>query len=265
MIRVGVLGAAGRMGRMVCRAVLDDPQLDLVAAVSPAHAGARVADLAGDEVTDLTVDGEPDALLAGGAEVGVDFTQPDAVMTNVRWLIEHGIHAVVGTTGLTVADLAEIRSATEATGGRANAIVASNFAIGAVLMQRFAELAAPHMPAAEIIELHHEGKLDAPSGTALSTAARIAAARSEPWFGPADERVPGVRGGDADGVRVHSVRLPGLVAHQEVLFGATGQTLSIRHDTTDRVSFMPGVVLAIKAVAGRPGLTIGLESLLGLS
>jgi 4-hydroxy-tetrahydrodipicolinate reductase len=264
VIRVGVLGAAGRMGRMVCRTVPDDPALELVAAVSPAHVGTRVAALTGVDGADGVVSGALDALIEARTDVAVDFTRPSAVMTNVRWLIDHGIHAVVGTTGLTEDDLSEIRSASEAAGGRANAIVVPNFAVGAVLMQRLAELAAPHMPAVEIVELHHDGKLDAPSGTALATAARIAAARSDPWSGPTAERVPGVRGGDADGIRVHSIRLPGLVAHQEVIFGSTGQTLTIRHDTTDRMSFMPGVLLAVKAIAFHPGLTVGLEPLLGL-
>jgi len=260
VISVGVLGAGGRMGRMVCGAVGGQADLRLVAGVDPSHAGARV------EGADLAVAGELDALAEAGAEVAVDFTRPDAVMANVRWLIAHGIHAVVGTTGVRGTDLDEIRAllAARPAGVGPNVLVAANFAIGAVLMQRFAELAAPHMAAVEIIELHHEGKVDAPSGTALSTASRVAAARRESWSGPSAESVPGVRGGDAEGVRVHSVRLPGLVAHQEVIFGAAGQTLTIRHDTTDRVSFMPGVLLAVRAIASRPGLTVGLEPLLGL-
>ena len=254
MIRVGVLGAGGKMGRAVCAGVADDPDLELAAAVDPSHVGEEVGGLAMAEGLG--------ALAEGGVEVAVDFTRPDAVMENVRFLLESGIHAVVGTTGIGPEEQETIRGWAE--GGNANAIVAPNFSVGAVLSQRLAEQAAPHFPAAEVIELHHDQKLDAPSGTAAATARRIAAAREEAWKGPGGESVPGVRGGEVDGVRVHSVRLPGLVAHQEVIFGGQGQTLSIRHDSTDRSSFIPGVVLAVKAVAGRPGLTVGLEPLLGL-
>jgi 4-hydroxy-tetrahydrodipicolinate reductase len=255
VIRVGVIGAAGRMGSLVCRAVADDPDLSLVSAV--VRPGGRVpAD------PDLPISDDIESLASAGAEVAVEFTRPDSVMGNVRWLLGHGIHAVVGTTGLRPEDVDELRGVASSSG--ANIVLASNFAIGAVLMQRLAEVAAPHMPAVEIIELHHDGKLDAPSGTALSTARRVAAARGEPWSGPGGETVPGVRGGDVDGVRVHSVRLPGLVAHQEVIFGAPGQTLTIRHDAPDRACYMPGVVLAVKAVASRPGVTVGLEPILGL-
>jgi 4-hydroxy-tetrahydrodipicolinate reductase len=200
----------------------------------------------------------------GPVDVGVDLTRPDAVMHNVRWLLEHGIHTVVGTSGLRADDLDEIAACCASSG--ANAIVVPNFAIGAVLMQRFAELAAPHMAAAEIVELHHDGKRDAPSGTAVATARRIASARAAGGAAVDGEGDGdgGARGTSIDGVRVHSVRLPGLVAHQEVILGDVGQTLTIRHDSTDRASFMPGVVLAIKAVGSRPGLTVGLEPLLGL-
>ena len=185
-------------------------------------------------------------------------------MDNVRWAISHAIDIVVGTTGLSEDDLAEVMKLVEGEGGESNVVVASNFAMGAVLMQRFAEVAARFFPAVEIIELHHEGKADAPSGTSISTARRIEQGRSSPREGPGSESVSGVRGGDVEGIRVHSVRLPGLVAHQEVIFGAQGQTLTIRHDSTDRTSFMPGVLVAIKTVATRPGLTVGLEPLLDL-
>jgi 4-hydroxy-tetrahydrodipicolinate reductase len=194
----------------------------------------------------------------------VDFTRPDVVMDNVRWAIEHAMHIVVGTTGLGPEHFAEIERLLEDEGRESNVVVAPNFAIGAVLLQRFAVMAARVFPAAEIIELHHEGKLDAPSGTALATAERMAKARGEAWEGPAAESIEGVRGGDVQGIRIHAVRLPGLVAHQEVIFGGVGQTLTIRHDSMQRVSFMPGVILAIKEVIRRPGLTIGLEPLLGL-
>jgi len=254
VIRVGVLGAAGKMGWAVCAGVAEDPDLELAAAVDPSHAG--------EEVGGLTVAADLDALGEGGVEVAVDFTRPDAVVDNVRFLLESGIHAVVGTTGIGPEEQELIRGWAE--GGSANAIVAPNFSVGAVLSQQLAEQAAPHFPAAEVIELHHDQKLDAPSGTAAATARRIAAARGEAWKGPGDESVPGVRGGEVDGVRVHSIRLPGLVAHQEIIFGGRGQTLSIRHDSTDRSSFIPGVLLAVKTVATRPGLTVGLEPLLGL-
>jgi 4-hydroxy-tetrahydrodipicolinate reductase len=264
MIRVGVLGAAGRMGRLVCRAIADDPDLELVAAINPSHGGRPVAARIGLPDLGLTVSESMETLRSSKTQVAVDFTTPAAVMGNLRWLIDHAVHAVVGTTGLGQAELAEIDRLLQEAGGSSNVVVASNFAIGAVLMQRFAEEAATFFPAAEVIELHHEGKLDAPSGTARATAERVAKARSQSWEGPSTESIEGVRGGDVQGVRVHSVRLPGLVAHQEVIFGGTGQTLSIRHDSLDRTSFMPGVLLAVKAVAGRPGLTVGLEGLLGL-
>ena len=254
MTRVGVLGAGGRMGGLVCATVAGAGDLELVAAVDPSHAGAEVAG--------VEIEGDPGSLAAGAVDVAVDFTRPDAVLGNLELLLARGIHAVVGTTGIGPDDLETIRGWAESSS--ANAVVAPNFSLGAVLSQRLAEQAAPFFPAAEVIELHHDQKVDAPSGTAAATARRIAAARKEPWSGPGDESVEGVRGGDVDGIRVHSVRLPGLVAHQEILFGGQGQTLSIRHDSTDRTSFMPGVLLAIREVADRPGLTVGLEPLLGL-
>jgi 4-hydroxy-tetrahydrodipicolinate reductase len=252
--RVGVLGAAGKMGRLVCAAVAADQDLELVAAVNPGHEGEGVAGEPG-----VTVAGKIDALGDAGAEVGVDFTQPDAVMENVRWLVDHGIHTVVGTTGLGPGDLDEIGGWVE--GGAVGVIVASNFSIGAVVGQRLAEEAARYFPAAEVIELHHDQKADAPSGTASATARRIAAARKEAWAGPGGGEA--YRGGDVEGIRVHSVRLPGLVAHQEVIFGAQGQTLTIRHDAPDRTCYLPGVLLAVKEVPRRPGLTVGLDPLLG--
>jgi 4-hydroxy-tetrahydrodipicolinate reductase len=262
VIRVGVIGAAGRMGRIVCAAVHGDPDLELVGAVNPGYAGQSVGDMIGSADVELPVSSDLGTLADAGAQVVVDFTRPEAVMPNVRWAVEHGVHVVVGTSGVTAGDLDEVRGLISSHGARSNVIVAPNFAIGAVLLQRFAEQAARFFPAAEVIELHHEAKADAPSGTSLATAERIAGARDEAWKGPSGESVAGVRGGDVEGIRVHSVRLPGLVAHQEVLFGGQGQTLSLRHDSMDRSSFMPGVLLAIKAVAGRPGLTVGLDPLL---
>jgi 4-hydroxy-tetrahydrodipicolinate reductase len=241
MIRVAVVGAYGRMGSVTCAAVDGDPQCELVARVG-----------SGDGLG---------AVLDAGADVAVEFTTPGNVKTNVSWLLSKGVHTVVGTTGLSADDLAELERLT----GPANCFVAPNFALGAVLLMRLGAEVAAHLPHVEITELHHDGKQDAPSGTALRTARLIAEARSKGPHG--DVTVPGppdhpARGFVADGVPIHSVRLPGLVAHQEVLFGGQGQTLSIRHDSTDRSSFMPGVLMAVKQVQHLPGLTVGLEHLL---
>ena len=253
--RVGVVGAGGRMGRTVCDAVCADQELHLVAAVDPQHAGEEVAG-------GVRVEAELAALVDAGVDVVVDFTIAPAARVTLPFLGANGIHAVVGTTGLDESDLAAVRDAFTSS----NCLIAANFAIGAVLMMRFAELAAPHFETAEVIELHHDNKRDAPSGTALTTIERMAAA-SDRWAPDPteDEVVPGARGGRSHGIRVHSVRLRGLVAHQEVLLGTTGQSLSIRHDSYDRSGFMPGVLLATKNVAGLPDrLTLGIESLLGV-
>ncbi|HVM14006.1 MAG TPA: 4-hydroxy-tetrahydrodipicolinate reductase [Egibacteraceae bacterium] len=237
MTRVAVLGAFGRMGSAVCEAVQADPDCELVARIG-----------SGDTL---------DAVLDAGADVAVEFTVPDSVRRNVAWLLERGVHTVVGATGLSEDDLAELEALT----GPANLFVAPNFAVGAVLLMQLAAQAARHLPHVEIVELHHDRKADAPSGTALRTARLIADARRETPK-PAGPDGDPARGTLVEGIAVHSVRLPGLVAHQEVLFGGTGQTLTIRHDSLDRSSFMPGVVLAVKQVGTRPGLTVGLESLL---
>jgi 4-hydroxy-tetrahydrodipicolinate reductase len=243
--QVGVFGARGRMGAEVCRAINGAADLELVAAL------------------DLGDDCEP----AEAAQVMVDFTHPDAVLDNLRWCIDHEIHAVVGTTGFTDARLDQLR--TELAGHpHVGVVVAANFSVGAILMMHFAEQAAAFYESVEIVELHHPGKADAPSGTALSTARRIAAARATAHLAPVPDAtvqaLSGARGAEVEGIRVHGIRLRGLVAHQEVLFGAEGETLTIRHDSHDRVSFMPGVLAAVRAVAGRPGLTVGIESILGL-
>jgi 4-hydroxy-tetrahydrodipicolinate reductase len=263
MIRIGVFGAGGRMGVTVCRAVLADPELELVAAVDPLHAGIDLRQL-GVDAPNLHVARSADALADAGADVVVDFTVVDAARENLAWCADHGIHAVVGTTGFTPADFDEFRRRFE--GSTANAVIAPNFAIGAVLMIRFAELAAPYFETVEIVELHHDQKIDAPSGTAMLTAERIAAASADWAPEPTTKTVvAGARGGlTEDGIHVHSLRLRGLVAHEEVLFGTTGQSLTIRHDSYDRTSFMPGVLLAVRAVRERAGLTIGLDPLLGL-
>lgn len=243
--RVGVIGAHGRMGAEVVGAVTAASDLDLVASV----------DL-GDGLEKLT-----DA----DAQVIVEFTRPDAVLDNVRWCIERGLHVVTGTTGFTAPRLEQVRGWLADAPGVGVAVV-PNFALGAVLMMRFAETAARYFESVEIVELHHPQKVDAPSGTARLTAERIASARSAAGLGAVPDattdEVAGARGASIDGIPVHSVRARGLVAHQEVLFGAAGETLTLRHDSFDRASFMPGVLLAVRAVVTRPGLTVGLDPLL---
>ena len=242
MTRIGVVGAAGRMGQAVCSAVRDDPALELVAAID--------------------IEDSLEVLVEKQCEVVVDFTVASAARQTLRFLAANGIHAVVGTTGFTDEDLALFAEAfTES-----NCLIAPNFAIGAVLMMRFAELAAPHFSTVEVIEYHHDAKVDAPSGTAIRTVERISSASADWGDDPTQhEVVPGARGGQGPGgVKVHSVRMRGVVANQEVLLGTTGQTLSIRHDTIDRTSFMPGVLLGCKRVAEFEGLTLGLDAFLGL-
>jgi 4-hydroxy-tetrahydrodipicolinate reductase len=259
-LRVGVVGAAGRMGAEVCRAVAGAEDLELVAAVDVSAAGVSLRERTG-VASELTIGRDLETLTEAGCDVAVEFTGPDSVGGNLRWLLEHGIHAVVGATGISEEDLAAARAL--AAEGDARALVAPNFAIGAVLLMRFASEAARHLPHVEIIELHHDRKVDAPSGTALRTAALIAEARREVPDAPlGDDRHPGARGADHAGVRVHSVRLPGIVANQEVIFGGTGQTLTLRHDSIDRTSFMPGVLLACREVGALDGLVVGLEHLL---
>jgi 4-hydroxy-tetrahydrodipicolinate reductase len=262
VIRVGVVGARGRMGQMVCRAVVESDDLALVAAIDRSEVGRGIGAVIGHPEIDVPVSDELDRLLEADVEVAVDFTHPDVVMDTIRWCVDHAIHLVVGTSGITDAHVADIERAIGDEGSESNVIVVPNFALGAVLMERFAADAVRYFPAVEVIELHHDHKADAPSGTSLATARRLDQAREQAWHGPGAESLPGVRGGDVEGVRVHSVRLPGLVAHQEVIFGGQGQTLTIRHDSTDRSSFMPGVLLAVRSVMSRPGLTLGLEPLL---
>jgi len=266
-MRVGVFGAGGRMGRQVCQAVAEADDLELVAAVDPALAGIDLRQVAGIVAPGLHVGADAEELSRAGAEVAVDFTVAAAAVENLRWCAANGVHAVVGTTGLADADVDDLRARFEASA--ANGLIAANFAIGAVLMTRFSELAAPFMDGVEIVELHHDEKRDAPSGTAVTTAQRLAEARElagQTWPKDVTEStvVAGARGGiGPGGVRIHSVRLPGLVAHQQVIFGAVGQSLTITHDAFDRSSFMPGVLLAVRSVSHRPGLTLGLQSLLG--
>jgi len=256
MLRVAVLGALGNMGREVTAAVLADSDLELVAAVDPAAGDGAVVSGSG-----IPVDTEISSIQSQGADVCVDFTHAAAAFQNALWALGQGIHCVIGTTGFSDEQLADMREKAEA--GSANVLVASNFAIGAVMMMKTAEMAARAFDQCEIIEFHHRGKKDAPSGTAIATARRIADAMDAAEVPESAEReVAGARGGNVGPVRIHSVRLDGLVAHQEVIFGSKGETLTIRHDTTDRSCFMPGVLLAVKAIAGMPGLTVGLDSLL---
>lgn len=268
MTRVGVFGAAGRMGAEVCRAVTSAADLELVAAVDPQAAGSSLREVAGVAGTGLVVAADPAALREQGAEAAVDFTRAEAAVANLDWCAENGVHAVCGTTGIDDAVVARLRQRFEQP-ETPNAVLAPNFALSAVLLVRLAELAAPFLDGVEVIELHHAGKADAPSGTAIETARRIAAARAAAAAGPfhpdptTSERLPGSRGALAEGgIRVHAVRLPGLVAHEEVIFGAPGQSLTLRQDSYDRTSFMPGVLLALRKVADTPGFTYGLDSLL---
>ncbi|TWD83560.1 dihydrodipicolinate reductase [Kribbella amoyensis] len=245
MIKVGVLGAQGKMGAQTCLAVEAADGVELVARL----------DL-GDDL---------DALTAAGAQVVVDFTRPEVVMDNLGWCIGHGINAVVGTTGFDDERLATLRSQLEQSPGT-GVLIAPNFSIGAVLMMQFAAQAAKYYESVEIVELHHPDKVDAPSGTARRTAELVAAARREAGLGSSPDAtttgLDGARGADVDGVRVHGIRLRGLVAHQEVLFGDTGETLTIRHDSMHRESFMAGVLLGVRRIVDTPGLTVGLENFL---
>ena len=245
--KVGVLGARGRVGSEVCRGVAAADDLELVA--------------------EIDADDDLEGLVAAGAEAVVDFTHPDVVMDNLRFCIEHGIHAVVGTTGFDEGRLQTLRGWL-ADAPSVGVLIAPNFSIGAILMMRFAAAAAPFYESVEVLELHHPDKADAPSGTARRTAELIAAARREAGLGPVPDAtstgLEGARGADVDGIRVHGMRIRGLVAHQEVVLGGPGETLTIRHDSLDRVSFVPGVLGGLRAIASAPGLTVGLEHLLDL-
>jgi 4-hydroxy-tetrahydrodipicolinate reductase len=249
-MKVGVLGARGKVGREVCRAVRAADDLELVASVDTGSDDDSLEDL-----------------VSAGAQAVVDFTHPDVVMANLEFCIGHGIHAVVGTTGFDDDRLDRLRSWLDASPGT-GALVAPNFSVGAVLMMRFAAEAAPFYESVEIVEMHHPDKADAPSGTARRTASLVAAARRTAGAGPVPDAtstaLEGARGADVDGVRVHGLRIRGLVAHQEVILGGEGETLTIRHDSLDRVSFTPGVLLGLRRIGSTPGLTVGLESFLEL-
>ena len=249
-------GAVGKMGSAVIKAVQDDKELQLVGAVDAQSLDADVGEIVGIGKVGVKINSSIDDLK--DTDVIVDFTNPEVVENNVLEALDKGAHVVVGTTGLSNEQIANIEKRSKETGR--NVFIAPNFAIGAVLMMELSKKAAKYMDSAEIIELHHDQKMDAPSGTALKTADGLDIKSSE--IANEKETVKGSRGGLSEGIRIHSVRLPGLVAHQEVVFGAKGQTLTIRHDSIDRVSFMPGVVAAIKEVHNLPGVTIGLENII---
>jgi 4-hydroxy-tetrahydrodipicolinate reductase len=247
VLKVGVLGAKGKVGREVCLAVQDAADMELVAA--------------------LDADDEIDGLVTSGAQAVVDFTHPDVVMDNLEFCIDHGLHCVVGTTGFDDERLSQLESWL---GDRppCGVLIAPNFSIGAILMMRFAQEAAPFYESVEIVEMHHPDKADAPSGTARRTAQLVAKARERADRGPVPDAtssaLDGARGADVDGIRVHGLRIRGMVAHQEVVLGGIGETLTIRHDSMDRVSFTPGVLLGLREVPGHPGLTVGLEHFMPL-
>lgn len=261
-IKVLVSGACGRMGREVIKAVVKDDALQLVAAVDKINTGKDIGTVTGLEMLGVGIKSDlKEALIKDKPQVMVDFTTPAMVMENIRTGLKAGVHVVVGTTGISTADLQEIRELCAE--NKANTLVAPNFAIGALLMMRCAAISAKYFSDVEIIELHHDQKLDSPSGTSIKTAEMILANRSGAKHQEiGEEKIKGARGGEINGIRLHSVRLPGLIAHQEVIFGGEGQTLTIRHDSLSRESFMPGVILGIKKVIQAQGLTYGLEHFL---
>lgn len=261
-IKVLVSGACGKMGQEVMKAVLNDAELTLAGAVDVQNTGKDVGPIIGMEPLGVVVRNDlATAIRLDKPQVMVDFTTPMTVMNNLRMALQAKIHAVVGTTGFSSENLQEIAGLSSDSG--ANVLIAPNFAIGALLMMRFTAEAAKYFPQVEIIELHHDQKLDAPSGTSIKTAEMILKGRGElSQKAIGEEKIKGVRGGEMGGVHLHSIRLPGLIAHQEVIFGGQGQTLTIRHDSLSRESFMPGVVFAIKHISHRPGLTYGLDELL---
>ncbi len=265
-VRVAVVGACGRMGREVIKGILAHPRMQLVAAIDVKETGKDIGEVLGGHPIGITVRSDlADALKESQAQVAVDFTHPSVVFDNVRTVINCGVAPVVGTTGWTAEKVKAIDRLAKRK--KVPVVIAPNFAIGAVLMMKFAAEAARYFDRVEIIELHHDGKADAPSGTALRTAELILQARGKPFPEPKVKQpevlLEGALGGEMQGIRIHSVRLPGLVAHQEVLLGTTGQVLTIRHDSLSRESFIPGVLLAVeKVLTLPPGVVYGLEHLL---
>lgn len=262
-ISVIVTGASGKMGREVVKAVLAEDNLKLVGVVDNRHQGMDIGPLAGMENLGILIESNLEKVIEKTKpQVMVDFTNPDSVLKNTKIAISKGVYPVIGTTGLTPEEINELDSLAKE--GQVACLIAPNFAIGAILMMKFAQMAAKHLPHVEIIELHHDQKLDAPSGTAIKTAEAINEVREVFRQGDVNEfeKIKGSRGGDFNGMRIHSVRLPGLVAHQEVIFGGVGQTLTIRHDSLNRESFMPGVVLGINKIINYQGVVYGLENLM---
>lgn len=262
-IKIGVMGACGKMGQEICRAVLEDPDLELIAAIDVINQGYDLGILIGRPQTGLFIDTNINEVFDRvKIDVLIDFTNAQALLNNAPKAIKKGINLVVGTTGLTVDEINSLEVL--ATENNVGVFIAPNFAIGAVLMMNFAKEAAKYLPYVEIIEKHHNQKLDAPSGTAIKTLEEISKSREPMNQGNSKEyeKIPGVRGGDYQGIKIHSMRLPGLIAHQEVIFGGIGQTLTIKHDSLSRESFMPGIVLACKKVVSIKGLTYGLENIL---
>lgn len=257
-IKVAVLGAAGRMGKQTCESVHADSELELVAATDRTTEGFA-------DVAQSVAVADIETLIAAQPDVVVDFTIAQASMVTLPLLAKAGIHCVVGATGFSDLDLKKVAGWFN-TADSPNALIAPNFAISAVLMMRFAEIAAPFFESAEIVELHHNHKIDAPSGTAVATAEKMAQASDQWSCDPTEfEKYEGSRGGQGPGgIRIHSIRMSGMLAHQEVILGAAGQALTIRQDSFDRSSFMPGVILACKKIATKPGFTYGLETYLDL-
>lgn len=262
-IKVVVAGAGGKMGREVVKAILEDKQLELVGAVDVREKGTDLGVLVGKPPLGQIINSDLETLLKETQpEVMVDFTNPQSVLRNLHLALAHQTYAVVGTTGLAPGDLAEVEKKAQAK--KLGVFIAPNFALGAVLLMKFAKEAVQHFPHVEIIELHHDQKLDAPSGTSLRTADLLKEIRPAFKQGASNEyeKIPGARGADVNGMRIHSVRLPGFIAHEEVIFGASGQVLTLRHDSINRECFMPGVLLAIHKVLNIEGLVIGLENIL---
>jgi len=262
-VKVGVMGACGKMGREICKAVLDDTDLELVTAIDIVNQGYDVGIMVGRPPTGVCIETNLNAVLEGiKVDVLIDFTNAQALLNNAPKAIKKGLNLVIGTTGLTADEINELQQMAEE--NNVGIFLAPNFAIGAVLMMKFAKEAAQYFPHVEIIEKHHDQKLDAPSGTAIKTLEEITKVREPIKQGNSKEyeKIAGVRGGDYQGIKVHSMRLPGLIAHQEVIFGGIGQILTIKHDSLSRESFMPGIVLACKKVITWKGLVYGLENIL---
>lgn len=262
MIRVGMVGATGKMGRVICAAILDDPDLQLVAAIAKSNVGMTIRDLLGRGPDDVRVSDRFEALVEARADVAVDFTHPSAVMTNARWYLEHRVHSVIGTTGIPPAGLVELRERADA--GPANMFVADAFSVTDAVTRHIAKIAARYIPNVELIETHPPTKADAPSGTTVQTARELAKVGASSPKAVSKESVPGARGGEIDGIRVHSLRLWGGPGYEEIRFSLPGETLSIIQTPFTREPYANGALRAAKAVVSRRGFTYGLGPLLGM-